>query len=97
MCKSLDGLPADYIARHSAGADGQITLTTDEPGLSPGDDLCQERGPAPSHDLAYNGRAYPANEALLAQVLKTRGRVAKTLDFSNWAESRPSTSYRIVS
>jgi thimet oligopeptidase len=36
--------------------------------------------------LAYNGRAYPANTELLAQILKTRAEMARELGFANWAE-----------
>ncbi len=36
--------------------------------------------------LAYNGRAYPANEELLEQVLKTRAALAHELGFASWAE-----------
>ena len=31
----LDGLPADYLARHPADAGGRITLTTDPPDMQP--------------------------------------------------------------
>jgi thimet oligopeptidase len=82
----LDGLPADYIARHPAAADGTITLTTDEPDYRPvmtyakSDDLRRRLY------LAYYGRAYPVNEELLQQVLKTRAELAHELGFANWAE-----------
>jgi thimet oligopeptidase len=82
----LDGLPADFIARHAAAADGTITLTTDEPDYRPvltyakSDDLRKRLY------LAYNSRAYPANEALLKQVLETRAEMAKELGFGSWAE-----------
>jgi thimet oligopeptidase len=82
----LDGLPADYIARHAPAADGQITLTTDEPDYRPvmtyakSDDLRRRLY------LAYYGRAYPANEELLQQVLKIRAELAHELGFANWAE-----------
>src|SRR6266567_4208044 len=33
--KDLDGLPADYIARHASGQDRSITLTTDFPDYAP--------------------------------------------------------------
>ena len=33
--EELDGLPEDYIARHQPGADGKITLTTDQPDMQP--------------------------------------------------------------
>src|ERR1035437_4619298 len=82
----LDGLPADFVARHAAAADGTITLTTDEPDYRPvltyakSDDLRKRLY------LAYNGRAYPSNEELLGQVLKTRAELARELGFANWAE-----------
>jgi thimet oligopeptidase len=82
----LEGLPADFIARHPAGADGLITLTTDEPDYRPvltyakSDDLRKRLY------LAYNGRAYPGNEELLKQVLTTRAEMAKELGFASWAD-----------
>jgi thimet oligopeptidase len=84
--RELDGLPADFIARHAAAADGTITLTTDEPDFRPvltyakSDDLRRRMY------LAYNGRAYPANEVLLKQVLETRAHLAHELGFASWAE-----------
>jgi Zn-dependent oligopeptidase len=82
----LDGLPADYIARHPAGADGTITLTTDEPDYRPVMTYAKRDDLRHRMYLAYNGRAYPANEELLGQVLKTRAELAATLDFGSWAE-----------
>jgi thimet oligopeptidase len=72
----LDGLPADYIARHPAGADGLITVMTS----AKSDDL-----PTRLY-LAYNNSAYPANETLLQQVLATRAELAKELGFASWAD-----------
>jgi thimet oligopeptidase len=82
----LDGLPADFIVRHAPAVDGTITLTTDEPDYRPvltyakSDDLRRRLY------LAYNGRAYPANEELLKQVLETRAQLAHELGFASWAE-----------
>ncbi len=82
----LEGLPADFIARHAPAADGTITLTTDEPDYRPvltyakSDDLRKRLY------LAYNGRAYPSNEELLGQVLKTRAELAREVGFASWAE-----------
>ena len=42
----LEGLPADYVARHKPGPDGLITLTTDCTGLHAGDELREEPGAA---------------------------------------------------
>jgi thimet oligopeptidase len=82
----LDGLPADFIARHAPGADGTITLTTDEPDYRPVMTYAKSDDLRKRLYLAYNGRAYPANEALLKQVLETRAEMAKELGFTSWAE-----------
>jgi thimet oligopeptidase len=82
----LDGLPADYIARHAPAADGSITLTTDEPDYRPVMTYAKSDDLRKRMYLAYNGRAYPANEELLQQVLKTRAELAHELGFANWAE-----------
>ena len=82
----LDGLPADYIARHPAGADGRIALTTSYPDVHP------VLGFARSEDLrrrmltAFNNRAWPANGPVLDSLLGVRQRVAALLGRGNWAE-----------
>lgn len=82
----LDGLPADFIARHAAAADGTITLTTDEPDYRPVMTYANSDDLRHRIFLAYNGRAYPANEELLGQILKTRAELAHELGFAGWAE-----------
>jgi Zn-dependent oligopeptidase len=82
----LDGLPADYIARHVPAADGSIILTTDEPDYRPVLTYAKNAELRKEMYLAYNGRAYPANEDLLEQVLKTRAALAHELGFASWAE-----------
>jgi len=82
----LDGLPADYIARHVPAADGSIVLTTDEPDYRPVLTYAKNAELRKQMYLAYNGRAYPANEDLLEQVLKTRAALAHELGFASWAE-----------
>jgi thimet oligopeptidase len=82
----LDGLPADYIARHVPAAGGSIVLTTDEPDYRPVLTYAKNAELRKEMYLAYNGRAYPANEDLLEQVLKTRAALAHELGFASWAE-----------
>jgi thimet oligopeptidase len=65
---------------------GTITLTTDEPDYRPVMTYAKSDDLRKRLYLAYNGRAYPANEELLAQVLKTRAELAHELGFANWAE-----------
>jgi thimet oligopeptidase len=82
----LDGLPADYLARHEPAADGSITVTTDEPDYRPVMTYSKSSELRKELYLAYNGRAYPANKELLQQILATRSQMAHELGFANWAE-----------
>jgi thimet oligopeptidase len=82
----LAGLPEDYIARHPAGADGSIVITTDEPDYRPVLTYAKNEDLRHSLYLAYNNRAYPANKELLQQILKTRSELAHELGFGSWAE-----------
>jgi thimet oligopeptidase len=82
----LDGLPADYIARHTPAADGTITLTTDSPDMTPV--LSYASSPKLRREmfLAYSNRAYPANKAVLKDLLDARQQMATTLGFATWAD-----------
>jgi Zn-dependent oligopeptidase len=82
----LEGLPADFLARHPADANGEIVLTTDEPDYRPVMTYAKSEELRRRMYLAYNGRAYPANEELLKQILQTRAELAAELGFANWAE-----------
>jgi len=55
----LDGLPADYLARHEANAEGVITLTTDQPDMQPVMTFATSAALRERMFLAYNTRAYP--------------------------------------
>ena len=82
----LDGLPADYVARHKAGADGTITLTTDSPDYTPVMNYAKNAELRRRMYLAYNDRAYPANKAVLEHLLRVRQEMATTLGFATWAD-----------
>ena len=84
--EDLAGLPDDYIARHAPDADGNITITTDEPDYRPVMTYAKSDDLRHGLYLAYNNRAYPANKELLEQILKTRAELAHELGFQNWAE-----------
>jgi thimet oligopeptidase len=82
----LDGLPADYIARHKPSADGTLTLTTDSPDMTPV--MTYAKSPKLRREmyLAYNDRAHPANTAVLKDLLEARQQLATTLGFETWAD-----------
>ena len=82
----LTGLPADFISRHPAAADGAITLTTDQPDVTPVLKFAANRDLRKRLLLAYNNRAYPKNEAVLRDLLQARKDLANLLGYATWAD-----------
>jgi thimet oligopeptidase len=82
----LEGLPADFIARHPADAEGRITLSTDPPDMQPVMTFAVSAALRERMFLAYNTRAYPANQQILLDLLATRQQIASTLGFRSWAD-----------
>src|SRR5579859_5331192 len=82
----LEGLPQDYIDRHPPDADGQITLTTDQPDMQPVMTFAANAALRQRMFLAYNTRAYPANKEILEQLLAVRQEIATVLGFRSWAD-----------
>ena len=82
----MDGLPADYISRHQADADGCVTLSTDPPDMQPVMTFAKSAPLRERMFLAYNTRAYPANKEILEALLVTRQEIATVLGFRSWAD-----------
>ncbi len=87
----LDGLPADYIARHPVqngpeGSVGRVTLSTDPPDMLPVMTFAHSAALRERMFLAYNTRAYPANKQILLDLLITRQEIATLLGFRSWAD-----------
>ena len=88
--EELKGLPADYLARHPADAEGpnagRVTISTDQPDMQPVMTFAANAALRERMFLAYNTRAYPANKAILEDLLKTRQEIAGVLGFRSWAD-----------
>jgi thimet oligopeptidase len=82
----LDGLPPDYLGRHQPDANGQITLSTDQPDMQPVMTFASSAELRERMFLAYNTRAYPANQKILLDLLATRQEIADVLGFRSWAD-----------
>jgi thimet oligopeptidase len=82
----LYGLPADYLARHPADAEGRVTLSTDPPDMQPVMTFAASAALRERMFFAYNTRAYPANKTILEQLLATRQEIADVLGFRSWAD-----------
>ena len=83
----LDGLPADYIARHPVQNGGdRVKLTTDPPDMLPVMTFAHSAALRERMFLAYNTRAYPANKQILLDLLAARQEIATLLGFRSWAD-----------
>jgi thimet oligopeptidase len=82
----LDGLPPDYLARHPVNVEGRVTLTTDQPDMQPVMTFAANAALRERMFLAYNTRAYPANQQILLDLLATRQEIATVLGFRSWAD-----------
>ena len=84
--EELEGLPADFVARHSADESGSVTLTTDPPDMQPVMTFSASAALRERMFLAYNTRAYPVNQQILMDLLATRQEIATVLGFRSWAD-----------
>jgi thimet oligopeptidase len=82
----MDGLPADYIARHQPDGEGRVTISTDPPEMQPVMTFARSEALRERMFLAYNTRAYPANKEILGALLATRQEIATVLGFRSWAD-----------
>lgn len=82
----LDGLPADYIARHKPDAHGLYTLTTDQPDVVPVLNFSQSAALRRRMFIAYTSRAYPQNSTVLHDLLQVRQELATTLGYAHYAD-----------
>jgi thimet oligopeptidase len=84
--KELDGLPQDYIDRHKPGADGKVQLTTDYPDALPVATFAKSDDLRRRMSIAFNTRAYPKNQEVLMDLLKTRYEIATLIGYPSWAD-----------
>jgi thimet oligopeptidase len=82
----MDGLPGDYLDRHQPDAEGKITISTDQPDMQPVMTFASSAALRERMFLAYNTRAYPANQKILLDLLATRQEMATVLGFRSWAD-----------
>jgi len=82
----LEGLPADYLDTHKPGENGTIALSTDFPDYLPVMTFAKSADLRRRLFIAYNTRAYPANEQLLLELLRIRQEMATILGFAHWAD-----------
>ena len=82
----LDGLPADYIAKHAPGPDGKIRITTQYTDFNPVARFAQNDDLRRRLWEAFNARAYTTNKVVLRDMMETRYQIASLLGFASWAD-----------
>jgi thimet oligopeptidase len=82
----LEGLPADYIAKHKPDAKGVITLTIDYPDSLPVFSFAKNEDLRKRMYTEYNNRGYPKNMEVLDKMIARRAELARLVGFTNWAD-----------
>jgi len=82
----LAGLPQDYIDEHPVGEDGLVEITTAYPDKFPFMEMAHDADARRDLVFADYGRAYPANDAVLAELLAARHRKAQLLGLASFAD-----------
>jgi thimet oligopeptidase len=82
----LDGLPADFIARHPADASGAVTLSTNVVDARPVLMYAKNEELRRRMMVALYNVAAPENIDVLNRILRVRADIARLLGYRNWAE-----------
>ncbi|HUC29407.1 MAG TPA: M3 family metallopeptidase [Candidatus Acidoferrum sp.] len=82
----LDGLPQDFIDRHKPGPNGKVRITTDYPDALPVLTFTKSDALRRRIYVAFDTRAYPKNQEVLTNLLKTRYEIATLMGYSSWAD-----------
>ena len=83
--KDLDGLPADFIARHQPDASGAITITSDAIDARPVLTYASSEALRKRMYTELYTVASPENVTALEKILAIRGEMARLLGYPNWA------------
>jgi thimet oligopeptidase len=84
--EQLAGLPQDFVEGHPADADGLVTITTDYPDLLPLRTFASDAAARTELTVAYLNRGWPANDAILHEMLSLRDEKARILGYRSWPD-----------
>ncbi|WP_063063129.1 M3 family metallopeptidase [Nocardia violaceofusca] len=83
---TLDGLPADFVTAHPPAADGLVTVTTDYPDYLPLRTYARDADARRALTAEFESRGWPANDAVLHEILDLRAEKARLLGFDSWPD-----------
>ncbi len=81
----LEGLPEDYRRAHPPGADGKVTLTTDNTDYVPFVTYAKSGRAREALWRLYRLRGHPRNLEVLSRLLAKRAELARLLGYPSWA------------
>ena len=84
--EQLDGLPSDFVAVHPLDGEGSATITTDYTDLVPFSAFSTSTEARRDLALENENRAWPVNDAVLAEILSLRAEQASIVGFESWAD-----------
>lgn len=84
--EQLDGLPADYVAARPPGPDGLVAITTEYPDAIPFRTFARDATARRSLAEAMGARAWPGNDAVLAEMLALRAEQAQLVGYADWPD-----------
>jgi thimet oligopeptidase len=82
----LAGMPADFVKSHPVQPNGKVKITTDYPDFIPYMSYADDAKAREAIWLQYNQRGYPANEAVLKELIAKRHELAKLLGYNSYAD-----------
>jgi thimet oligopeptidase len=84
--EQLDGLPQDFVDAHPAGPDGRVTVTTDYPDFLPFRTFARDADARRQLTIEFLNRGWPANDAVLHEMLALRDEKANILGYRTWPD-----------
>ena len=84
--EQLDGMPHDYRDAHPADAEGLVTITTDYPDAIPFRMYAHDAAARRELTIAMLDKGWPANDAVLAEILGLRAEAADLLGYPSWPD-----------
>jgi thimet oligopeptidase len=81
----LDGLPDDFRAQHRPGADGKVTISTDNTDYIPFVTYAKSGKAREALWRLYRLRGHPKNLEVLGRMLERRNELATLLGYESWA------------
>lgn len=84
--EQLEGLPDDFVADHPPAADGLVTVTTDYPDYLPFRTYSGDAEARRALTIEFESRGWPANDAVLHEILDLRNEKARLLGFDSWPD-----------